>query len=311
MPKYNLTKIATYPALGGLAEADITSEMKEDGYGATCKGVYTVEKIEPHRSYGRWANSAVTWNAETKIVPKNTVMVKMGGKWRKLSKMPGWTRYRNELDVYNALLDAYDELFNTGTIGAIRKRLGESRKGILQKIKVNYLPTSPTGREIPSQWLLNDFGHKSIKYFRDKNHDGRRNNGERINAQFMHSSPHTEIWAGLGSASQTALYYDVFSAVKDPAVRSNFRQRFNNAMLQHSHGCIHIFPNDIDEMVAKGYIKKSSIVEVHAYDQKSQAALTVNRARTMNFEVHFFPMDTHVVVYKTERVRATNTRITF
>ena len=79
MAKYKLVKVAEFPALGGHSKENIHEGMIQEGYGPTSTGVFTVEKIEPHRSYGRWANSAVPWMSETKIDSKKIVFVKLRG----------------------------------------------------------------------------------------------------------------------------------------------------------------------------------------------------------------------------------------
>ena len=46
-------------------------------------------------------------------------------------------------------------------------------------------------------------------------------------------------------------------------------------VLGHSHGCEHIHPKDLDEMVSKGYIRPGTIFVVHGYDERSGSASLV------------------------------------
>ncbi len=299
MPRYQLTKIAEFPALGGYPESEINAQMKKERYTPTTVGIFTIYAIEAHRSGGRWQMSVVPWGAETKITGTNVVSVKINGVWEKLSGLPHWKKLTTEQAVLDALLDSYDVLFNQGTVEAMARVLGIDRIEIIGRMGAGVLVGSPAGREIPDKWLLNDFGHKSIKYFKDRNHDGRYNRGDRFINDFMHSSPLTEVWTDLGVTTQSRIRTFALSRATD---KTNFNQRFDNALLGHSHGCIHLFPHDIDTMVANGYLEIGGIIKVHPYDESSKSILTVNRQRTLDFEVHFFPKDCNVFVFKTQRL---------
>jgi len=308
MPQYQLTKIAEFPALGGYPETEIDEEMKKDRYSPTTVGVFTIRSIVAHKSGGRWQMSVVPWGAETKIVGKNVVMVKIRGSWKKLSSLPKWKQLSSEQAVFDALLDNYDELFKEGIVKMMAKRLGIDRIEVLRRMGVGVLAGSPAGREIPDQWILNDFGHKSIKYFKDRNHDGRFNKGERLINDFMHSTPSTEVWSAfsVGTRRNLKAYswarYMIRRATGEQREVPDFNRAFDNALLGHSHGCIHLFPHDIDTMIADGYLKKKGIIEIHPYDQSSKSILIVKRYRTLEHEVHFFPKDSKVIVFKSHKL---------
>ena len=85
------------------------------------------------------------------------------------------------------------------------------------------------GRVIPT-WNLNDFGKWSWNL---------KKYGQRT-PYYIHTTPADE------EASET-------------------HRRF---LLTQSHGCIHIYPDDRDEMMRKGYLKAGINVEVKAYGQQ-------------------------------------------
>ena len=95
---------------------------------------------------------------------------------------------------------------------------------------------------LPPFWTANDFGHLRgrIRSLRTRN----------VLTHMIHPSPDQE---------QTANYFADTSALTDPATALR--------VLRHSHGCAHVHPRDVDEMVAKGYLATGTIFEVHGYDE--------------------------------------------
>lgn len=59
--------------------------------------------------------------------------------------------------------------------------------------------------------------------------------------------------------------------------------------LSQSHGCIHLKPKDIDDMIAKGYFKGGNKVVVHAYSEKIPSWVD-DATASAPFELHFFRM---------------------
>jgi hypothetical protein len=126
--------------------------------------------------------------------------------------------------------------------------------------------------EVPKRWLFNDFGHMTCKYFRDSNKNRKMDTekGETIHGEFLHTTPTDEADSALGRAVQ----------------------------LVESHGCIHIKPNDIDEMYKKQYLKKGNLVVVHRYDE-SLPAMSSNPKGAAPFEIHFYPGKKKILILGT------------
>jgi hypothetical protein len=296
MSIYSLTKVANYPAVGGMPEEKITSEEKSHGFSPTRSGVFTVGQIVPHRSAGRWVNSVVPWHAETKL-EKGVVKVRFGGKWRKLSSLRGWKGMK-ESEVLEKLLKSYDKMFLPENNFILKHSPGLTRIQLLDMIGLNPVPGTPSGREIPDQWMLNDFGHMSIKYYRDLNHNGKRDKSEAFISDFVHSSPLTEMLDNLDEKTRLKVIEKEFLSQKN----YTDRQKHLWGVLAFSHGCIHVFPSDVDKMIADGHLAVGNIVQVHEYDVDSSPKQTVTRKRTGQFEVHFFPKNFETVVYQTSKV---------
>jgi hypothetical protein len=83
---------------------------------------------------------------------------------------------------------------------------------------------------------------------------------EEIHGEFIHSTPEDEAAAAKGQTRN----------------------------LTSSHGCVHVQPHDIDEMVKFGYVKKNSYVYVHPYDRR---VIRYQRSArfTGPYEIHFYP----------------------
>lgn len=114
----------------------------------------------------------------------------------------------------------------------------------------------------PSKWVFNDFGHTTCKFFRDVNNNRKLDSKakEHIHTEYIHTTPDNE--------AQT---------VKGEKVE-----------LYESHGCIHVVPADIDDMIRKGYMRKGNIVKIHTYKEKP-ASLPFSSGGKPPFEVHFYP----------------------
>lgn len=116
-------------------------------------------------------------------------------------------------------------------------------------------------RRVPDAWVFNDFGHLTVYLYVDKNRDGKRDaKTEPVHGEFIHTTPVDE--------ANTAL--------KRPVV------------LAESHGCVHVQPQDIDEMAKRGYLRKNTQVTVHPYHDR---IVRFDRAINANppWELHFYP----------------------
>lgn len=99
----------------------------------------------------------------------------------------------------------------------------------------------PDGQVTPV-WRANDFGH-----LRGRLRSQRSGN---LMTHMIHSSPDQE---------ETHNYFADTDALLDPSAAL--------AALRLSHGCEHVHPRDIDEMVSKGYLAPGSVLVIHGYDE--------------------------------------------
>jgi hypothetical protein len=113
---------------------------------------------------------------------------------------------------------------------------------------------------VPTTWVFNDFGHMTCYYFKDLDGDRKLDKGtEKISSEFIHTTPDNEAQDAL---SQTIV-------------------------LDKSHGCVHVKPDDIDTMMAKGYLAKGNTVVVHTYTDIPPIQPVENGRKP--FQVHFYP----------------------
>lgn len=59
--------------------------------------------------------------------------------------------------------------------------------------------------------------------------------------------------------------------------------------LTESHGCIHVKPGDIDEMIRLRYLTKNSRVVVHRYAETRSPFAKPRISHSRPYEVHFYP----------------------
>jgi hypothetical protein len=94
--------------------------------------------------------------------------------------------------------------------------------------------------KIPEKWVFNDFGHLTCYMFKDLNRNGRLDPPiEKISGEFFHTTPPDE--------AATSLHRPV--------------------RLGPSHGCIHLKPLELDDMVRRKFMRKGARVVVHGYDE--------------------------------------------
>lgn len=96
---------------------------------------------------------------------------------------------------------------------------------------------------LPPTWTKNDFGHlrgrlKSVKTGALQGH-----------------MIHTSAWNETADA-----YYADTDKLLDPKVALS--------VLHHSHGCEHVHPRDMDQMVARGYLAPGTRFVIHGYDER-------------------------------------------
>ena len=257
----SLIKIKEYDAHGGPP----VKTMGQDGHEMTqtTSGRFIIAAIEKHISYGKYAFwSGVPWGAGLKFINNVTyVDVNNKGLWQKLSTYrPIWLKsYQTEAAISDAI-------FKYWTIIGFTKYAGSN------------IPLY--GMQIPNRWLFNDFGHISVKYFKDNNHNGILDKNESILGDFIHTIPTNEAVSFYNSTRQ--------------ANQSGFVVE-----LPGSHGCIHVKPVDINTMIGSGYLKKGQGMVVHAYSEKVMpATLKPDRYSKKGYEAHFFPGLFKIAIYK-------------
>lgn len=101
--------------------------------------------------------------------------------------------------------------------------------------------------QLPPRWTMNDFGHLR----------GRLKSVSTGNLQghMIHSSAFNQ---------GTDAYYADTDRLLDPEQALS--------VLRYSHGCEHIHPRDLDEMVARGYLAPGTRFVVHGYDERYSGA---------------------------------------
>lgn len=120
---------------------------------------------------------------------------------------------------------------------------------------------------VPDKWLFNDFGHQTCYFFKDVNKKFRLDKKEHIHSEFIHTTPTNEAETAKGE----------------------------HVLLEYSHGCIHIKPKDIDDMIAKNYLKKGNLLIVHSYDRA--APIDPVQSGRNPFEVHFYPRASQILIF--------------
>ncbi|WP_443944863.1 hypothetical protein ACJVDH_18380 [Pedobacter sp. AW1-32] len=240
MAEFSLTKIKEYDAHGG------PSNESQGGDGhmktSTRSGIYVIHSIEKHVSYGRYAFwSGLPWGTEMTL-KGDVTMVKHRGTWQKLTGINSeFAKFKNrERELSQYLKQSYFELYNKN--------------------------------EFPTSWVFNDFGHISVKYFKDANGNWKMDGKESIMSDFIHTTPVDE--------ASTARQLPV--------------------TLSESHGCIHVKPHELDIMIGNGYLKKGLRLEVHNYTEKNIASTLKRKTGKAPYEVHFYPGKLKIAVYKVE-----------
>ncbi|WP_316833839.1 hypothetical protein [Pedobacter nutrimenti] len=238
MPSYKLIKINEYDAHGGPSK----EVLGHDGHmqTSTRSGRYVIGAIEKHVSHGKYQFwSGIAWGTEMRVT-NEIIMVKHGGKWIRLSAVNDqWGRYKG---FEKQLTDLIKRSYNTYYGKLI----------------------------VPDRWVFNDFGHISVKYYADNNHNWKMDGKEGFLGDFIHTTP--------GDEANTYLS--------------------NRVILSESHGCIHVKPLDIDTMIGNGYIKKGNSIEVHNYNEKNVAGNLLRNIARPGFEVHFYPGVYKIAVYR-------------
>jgi hypothetical protein len=100
---------------------------------------------------------------------------------------------------------------------------------------------------IPDRWLFNDFGPLAVRYFRDKNHDGKLDGDEHLSGEMLHTVQLNEAQTDVNNAAGRVI---------------------SPITLTSSHGCIHVAPKDRDRFHDAGAFRRGTAFIVHRYNEK-------------------------------------------
>jgi hypothetical protein len=169
----------------------------------TTAGTFIIHTYAPYRTK-TWAWSNVRWGTPIKPGPNNTVL------------------YLNlATRVWTTMKDRHGNEF--------------TQDEVLKAHWGNYGKTA-----FPTTWQLNDFGPFSIRYFKDKNHDGKLDGDEHLSGEMIHTSPENEGQALQGD---------------------------DKVKLKSSHGCIHVKPRDREFFKQAGAFKRGTKFVIHRYEE--------------------------------------------
>lgn len=265
---YLYSQFATYNGYGGPVTADNTDPAHPAT--PTRAGRFTIASIQPHVTLQTGKNarmwSAVAWNTPLRLGPGQVVEIRLPGKnWQRLTTVLAWQhldanqpRVLDDIKTRQLLLWA-----------PVLKAYASAP----QKAPIQFY------HEIPDKWIFNDFGHTTVKYYRDVNHNHRQDNveAERTLSDFIHTVPNQEMLYWLNQQANAGL----------------------SMPLNESHGCVHALPAEVDEMVSSGFLVVGGTFVVHSYWDSSKATFQETSAelRTNTREVHFFPKEKKIIVY--------------
>lgn len=71
--------------------------------------------------------------------------------------------------------------------------------------------------------------------------------------------------------------------------------------LGESHGCIHMKPADIDDMMSRRLLKKAVLVIVHRYAESRIPFMKPKVGHAPPYEIHFYPGVRQICAVGTER----------
>jgi hypothetical protein len=233
---FNFTKISIYPAVGGPDKS--YKDAKGNMADPTREGRYVIHSIDKYISnlYGKdW--SGIKWGTPMRL-KNDIVQINLSGKWVDLSKydrISHWYYGTTTIAQYEALIKK--------TVEAYHKKLYGVEK-------------------VPDSWIFNDFGHKSIRYFKD------------LNSNFLFDQGKEDLMSDLLHTT--------------PVDEANIKQG-KPVLLSTSHGCIHVRPDDLDEIIQKGFVKKGQVICIHSYTELTYPLTFTSEIGKPPYELHFFP----------------------
>ncbi|VAX31055.1 hypothetical protein MNBD_NITROSPIRAE01-2074 [hydrothermal vent metagenome] len=153
-------------------------------------------------------------------------------------RTPTWTMSRIKWGTPLRDMPAKNDvwyLLKGGNWGSIKNDHKITRNEIIRFNKDLY-----NMRSVPKTWIFNDFGPIAIRWYKDLNANRILDGKEVLSGQMLHTTPENE--------AQHA--------------------RRLPLKLGHSHGCIHLKPQDRDRLFSIGAFKAGTPFIVHKYDEK-------------------------------------------
>jgi len=238
---------------GGPRKAYKRSDESHTRY-PTFSGQFTSYSIGKHTSHEYYPTySSIPWGAPLRLNKSNEMEVQINGEWKNIKDIIPNPSDRPSVHDVSKLFSYY-----YGTKKADLEKFGFKVSSNQKFLFPFYLPDT---------WVLNDFGHVTVKMYKDKNKNKKVDSGEE-NREYFHPSPDIEAMISMGM---------------DP-------NRINAEKLRESHGCIHVKPNDIDEMINKGYMAIGNQVIIHFYDDvPDKLGLREDSTGHAPFVIHVFP----------------------
>jgi hypothetical protein len=175
----------------------------------TTPGDFIIDRIEAYRT-PTWIYSSIKWGTPILDKPDINGIKYKDDVWYKTSSGK-WASLKNDYKITRSdILKMHIYLY------------GESK--------------------VPDKWIFNDFGPVAIRWFKDKNKNGKLDDGEELSGEMFHTTPDNE--------AQTALNM--------------------NVVLVPSHGCIHLKPTDRDNLLTIGAFKSGTKFKVYKYQEVFQ-----------------------------------------
>lgn len=173
----------------------------------TTPGIYVISGWGPYHT-NSWELSRIPWGTELRLdstgqhVMYNTGL--MSQPWRPL-----------------------ESIIPVATLGWVRDQF--------QSVWHRDPRHDQNGDGVPDTWIFNDFGPIAINYFRDTNRNRKRDAGEKMMGEMIHTTPDNEAETAQGKAVR----------------------------LDNSHGCIHVRPADLSRLLTQNALRVGELLVVH------------------------------------------------
>jgi hypothetical protein len=202
--------------------------------GPTTAGVFTFDRSVAYHTK-TWSWSKIPWGTRIRVSRTNS------GSFEYLSHLGKWRPSTIMVDVRvtlpNGKKRTKKRLLNVNDVIRAYKRLRGAD-------------------EFPDRWVFNDFGPTAIRYYRDKNRNGKRNADEPLSGEMIHTTDKNEAESDLFKET-----------LDDEGLSDRFDGQFAAVHLSLSHGCIHIRPADRDRFTKIGAFRKGMRFVVHPYGE--------------------------------------------